>query len=68
MVHYILAPSDGFPAPDIGVVTSIFCEFLYEYVSNETPLESFKGLFGGRPDKLPAYLNATEKSVDILRW
>ena len=57
-----------FPAPDIGVVTSVYCIFLYEYSSDLSPHESFKDLFGGRPDKLPAYLNAAEKSVDILRW
>jgi hypothetical protein len=68
VLHYIPAATDGFPAPDIGVLTSVFCVFLYEYNSDQSPQESFKDLFGGRPEKLPAYLNAAEKSADLSRW
>jgi hypothetical protein len=45
VVHYIPGVGDGFPTPDIGVLSTVYCVFLFEYSAKETPLQSFRKLF-----------------------
>ena len=68
VVHYILGTEDGFPPPQIGTNTIVYCIFLFVYNLQKTPLQSFRKLLIGHLERIPAYIGIDEQDNIIMHW